>query len=165
MTMNPISAFTGATADRVLDDPLVNRFCLDVMAEAAAIGAAIGCPIAQSGEDRMAVTRQLGAFRTSMLQDVEARRRRSRSTRCCRRRARSARASASPTPRLDALLGLARLHARTLGCIPTLTPAVNPAHRNLPLLLLRAREAAMARFRPLLKTSASPISSGASCAR
>ena len=42
------------------------------MAEAAAIGAAIGCPIAQSAEDRMAVTRKLGAFKTSMLQDVEA---------------------------------------------------------------------------------------------
>lgn len=28
---------------------------------------------------------------------------------------------------------------------------MNPARRNLPLLLLRAREAAMARFRPLLK--------------
>jgi homoprotocatechuate degradation regulator HpaR len=28
---------------------------------------------------------------------------------------------------------------------------MNPVHRNLPLLLLRAREAAMARFRPLLK--------------
>ena len=34
MTMNPISAFTGALADRILDDPLVNQFCLDVMAEA-----------------------------------------------------------------------------------------------------------------------------------
>ena len=42
------------------------------MAEAAAIGTAIGCPIAQSGEDRIAITRKLGAFKTSMLQDVEA---------------------------------------------------------------------------------------------
>ena len=35
-------------------------------------GARIGCPITQSGEERGAVTRRLGAFRTSMLQDVEA---------------------------------------------------------------------------------------------
>jgi 2-dehydropantoate 2-reductase len=42
------------------------------MAELAAIGAAIGCPISESGEDRMAVTARLGAFKTSMLQDVEA---------------------------------------------------------------------------------------------
>lgn len=52
MTINPISAITGATSDRILDDPLVDRFCLAVMEEAAAIGARIGCPITQSGEER-----------------------------------------------------------------------------------------------------------------
>ncbi|MET0734003.1 MAG: 2-dehydropantoate 2-reductase [Casimicrobiaceae bacterium] len=117
MTMNPISAFTGATADRVLDDPLVNRFCLDVMAEAAAIGAAIGCPIGQSGEDRMAVTRQLGAFRTSMLQDVDAGKPVEIDALRSTVREIGARVGA-PTPRLDALLGLARLHARTHGLYP-----------------------------------------------
>ncbi len=44
------------------------------MREAATIGAKIGCPIEQSGEDRIAVTRRLGAVKTSMLQDVEANR-------------------------------------------------------------------------------------------
>jgi 2-dehydropantoate 2-reductase len=72
MTMNPMSALTGATCDRLLDDPLVDRFTLAIMAEAAAIGERIGCPIRQSGEGRNAVTRKLGAFKTSMLQDVEA---------------------------------------------------------------------------------------------
>ena len=72
MTMNPISVLTGATCDRILDDPLLNRYTLAIMAEAAAIGAQIGCPIGQSGEDRNAVTRKLGAFKTSMLQDAEA---------------------------------------------------------------------------------------------
>ena len=72
MTMNPMSALTGATCDRLLDDPLLDRFTLAVMAEAAAIGEKIGCPIRQSGEERNAVTRKLGAFKTSMLQDVEA---------------------------------------------------------------------------------------------
>ena len=72
MTMNPISAMTGATADRVLDDALVEAFILDVMAEAKEVGRRIGCPIAESGEDRMKVTRKLGAFKTSMLQDFEA---------------------------------------------------------------------------------------------
>ncbi|HEY5861446.1 MAG TPA: 2-dehydropantoate 2-reductase [Casimicrobiaceae bacterium] len=117
MTMNPISAFTGATADRVLDDPLVNRFCLDVMAEAAAIGAAIGCPIAQSGEDRMAVTRQLGAFRTSMLQDVEAGKPVEIDALLSTVREIGA-AVGIATPKLDTLLGLARLHARTHGLYP-----------------------------------------------
>lgn len=72
MTMNPMSALTGVTCDRLLDDPLLDRFTLAIMAEAAAIGEKIGCPIRQSGEERNAVTRKLGAFKTSMLQDVEA---------------------------------------------------------------------------------------------
>jgi len=38
MTMNPVSALTGATMDRVLDDALVRDFCSRAMAEAAAIG-------------------------------------------------------------------------------------------------------------------------------
>ena len=75
MTMNPISALTGATMDRILDDELVKRFCLAAMSEAAAIGARIGCPIEQSGEDRIAVTRRLGAVRR----------------RCCRTSRRTAR--------------------------------------------------------------------------
>lgn len=72
MTMNPLSALTSATADRLLLDEGLKPFILACMAEAAAIGAAIGCPISESGEDRMAVTARLGAFKTSMLQDVEA---------------------------------------------------------------------------------------------
>lgn len=72
LTMNPVSAITGATVDRVLADPLVRAFCSAAMQEAAAIGERIGCAIAQAPEDRHAVTAKLGAFRTSMLQDVEA---------------------------------------------------------------------------------------------
>ena len=113
MTMNPISAFTGAMADRILDDPLVNQFCLDVMAEAAAIGAAIGCPVAQSGADRMVVTRKLGAFKTSMLQDVEAGKPVEIDALLSAPREIGARAGIA-TPHLDTLLGLARLHARGL---------------------------------------------------
>lgn len=73
MTMNPLSALTGATADRIIAEcrPLI----LACMEEARHIGAAIGCPITESGEDRIAVTQRLGAFRTSMLQDLEAGRR------------------------------------------------------------------------------------------
>jgi len=72
MTMNPVSAITGAPCDRILDDELVRGFCSAVMLEAQAIGARIGIPIDQQPEDRHAVTRKLGSFKTSMLQDVEA---------------------------------------------------------------------------------------------
>ncbi len=72
MTVNPVSAITGATTDRILDDELLRGFISNVMLEAKAIGERIGIPIAQNPEDRHAVTRKLGAFKTSMLQDVEA---------------------------------------------------------------------------------------------
>jgi 2-dehydropantoate 2-reductase len=71
-TINPLSALTRATADRLIAEPELRAFMLGAMAELAAVGAAIGCPIEESGEDRMAVTERLGAFKTSMLQDVEA---------------------------------------------------------------------------------------------
>jgi 2-dehydropantoate 2-reductase len=69
-TINPLSALTLATADRLLAE--CRPFLRAGMAELAKVGAAIGCPIEESGEDRMAVTARLGAFKTSMLQDVDA---------------------------------------------------------------------------------------------
>ena len=117
MTMNPVSAVTGATLDRILDDPLVNAFCLSVMREAAAIGAAIGCPIAQSGEERNAITRKLGAIKTSMLQDVEGGKPVEIDALLSSVREIGERTGIA-TPNMDALLGLARLHARTHGLYP-----------------------------------------------
>jgi len=72
LTMNPVSAITGATGDVLLADPLVRAFFSAGMTEAAAVGARIGVPIEQSPEDRHAITAKLGALRTSMLQDVDA---------------------------------------------------------------------------------------------
>ncbi len=114
MTMNPVSVLTGATCDKILDDPLVNRFCLEVMAEASRIGAAIGCPIAQSGEERSQVTRKLGAFKTSMLQDAEAGRPLEIDALVASVREIGERVGIA-TPNIDALLGLVRLHARQKG--------------------------------------------------
>ena len=71
-TFNPLAALTGATADRLLDDPAMRGWILESMAELSELGASIGCPIVQSGEDRLGVTARLGAFKPSMLQDVEA---------------------------------------------------------------------------------------------
>ncbi len=114
MTVNPVSAITGATTDRILEDDLVRAFIGSVMLEAREIGARLGIPIEQQPEDRHQVTRKLGAFKTSMLQDVEA--------------GKAVELDALvtvvkelggltgvPTPFTDALLGLARLHARVRG--------------------------------------------------
>ncbi|HWI78639.1 MAG TPA: ketopantoate reductase C-terminal domain-containing protein, partial [Ramlibacter sp.] len=95
-------------------DELVLGFISAAMLEAREIGARIGIPIEQQPRDRHQVTRKLGAFKTSMLQDVEA--------------GKPVELDAlvtvvkelgeltrTPTPFIDALLGLARLHAKVRG--------------------------------------------------
>jgi len=122
MTMNPVSALTGASCDRILDDPLVRGFCSHVMQEAQAIGQRIGLGIDQSPEDRHAVTRKLGAFKTSMLQDVEAHRPVELDTLVGAVREVGQHLGLT-TPHTDALLGLTRLMAQTRGLYPLpLTP-------------------------------------------
>jgi 2-dehydropantoate 2-reductase len=117
MTMNPVSALTGATCDRMLDDPLVRGFCLAAMREAADIGARIGCRITQSGEDRMEVTRKLGAFKTSMLQDAEAGKPLEIDALVTVVHE-IGKLAGVPTPAIDALLGLTRLYGQTHGLYP-----------------------------------------------
>jgi 2-dehydropantoate 2-reductase len=117
MTMNPVSALTGATTDHILDDPLVHAFILQAMEEAAAIGAHIGCRITQSGEERMAVTRQLGGFKTSMLQDTQAGRALELDALVGSVHEIGARFGVA-MPNIGALLGLTRLMARERGLYP-----------------------------------------------
>lgn len=117
MTVNPISALTSATTDLIMDDDLVRGFISSVMLEAREIGARIGIPIAQQPEDRHQVTRKLGAFKTSMLQDVEAGRpvELDALVTVVRELGQLTRV---PTPFTDALLGLSRLHAQVRGLYP-----------------------------------------------
>ncbi|MES2716187.1 MAG: 2-dehydropantoate 2-reductase [Pseudomonadota bacterium] len=122
MTMNPLTAITGATVDKVLDDPLTRRFCTDAMAEAAAVGARIGCAIDQTPEDRHQITRKLGAFKTSMLQDVEAGRPIELDALVSVVQEIAQRVGVA-TPTIDALLGLARLHGRVRGLYPATAAA------------------------------------------
>jgi 2-dehydropantoate 2-reductase len=117
MTMNPVSALTGATLDRVLDDELVRAFCSSAMREAAAVGARIGCDVGESPEDRHAVTRKLGAAKTSMLQDVEALRPLELDALVGAVREIGARVGVA-TPATDALFGLTRLFGRVHGLYP-----------------------------------------------
>ncbi len=129
MTMNPVSALTGAASDRVLDDPLVRQFLSAVMLEAQAIGAAFGVPINQQPEDRHAVTRKLGSFRTSMLQDATAGRPLEIDALLGAVRE-IGQHQGQATPFMDGLLGLVRLMARERGLYP---PAnVVPPQQNRP---------------------------------
>jgi 2-dehydropantoate 2-reductase len=117
MTVNPVSALTGATTDRILGDELVRGFISSVMLEAKAIGARIGIPIDQQPEDRHAVTLKLGAFKTSMLQDVQAKKPVELDALVTVVRE-LGQITGVPTPFTDALLGLSRLQAQTLGLYP-----------------------------------------------
>jgi len=113
-TTNPMSALVRATTDKIHGDPFCRAWTLEGMAELARIGAAIGCPITESGEDRIKVALKLGAFKTSMLQDVEA-------GRSIELEAllgaplEIARAQGIPTPALDRLYGVTKLMAESLG--------------------------------------------------
>jgi len=111
LTVNPVSALTGATADQILADDLVRVFCESAMVETREIGARIGCPIGQTPADRNAVTRKLGRFRTSMLQDADAGRglELDALTGAVRE---IGTVVGVPTPYVDALHGLTRLSAR-----------------------------------------------------
>lgn len=117
LTINPISALTGAAGDRILDDPLVRAFCTAAMEEAAAIGERIGCAIGETPAQRHAVTRKLGALRTSMLQDAEAGRPLEIDAIVGVVKEIGERVGV-PTPNIDALLGLIRLFGRTRGLYP-----------------------------------------------
>jgi 2-dehydropantoate 2-reductase len=117
MTVNPVSALTGATTDRILGDELVRGFISSVMLEAKAIGTKIGIPIDQQPEDRHAVTLKLGAFKTSMLQDVQAKKPVELDALVTVVRE-LGQLTGVPTPFTDALLGLSRLQAQTLGLYP-----------------------------------------------
>ncbi len=122
MTHNPISALTGATMDRILDDPLVSDLSIKCMSEAAEIGKRFGCVMADTLEQRQDAARSLGAFKTSMLQDVEAHK-------AVELDALIGAVSeigdvvGVPTPYTDALLGLMRIKAQVMGLYPETSPA------------------------------------------
>jgi 2-dehydropantoate 2-reductase len=113
-TINPLSALVRASCDRILADEQCRAWMLEGMTELAAIGSAVGCPISESGEDRMAVTARLGAFKTSMLQDVESGRPIELDALLGAPRE-IARKAGVQTPALDRLYGVTRLMADSLG--------------------------------------------------
>jgi 2-dehydropantoate 2-reductase len=112
LTLNPICALTNASTGPALDDELVRDFISRAMLEARAIGERIGCPIAQSPEDRHAVTRKLGDFVPSMLQDARAGRPLELDALTGAVRELGFLAGV-PTPCIDAIHGLTRLWAAT----------------------------------------------------
>jgi 2-dehydropantoate 2-reductase len=117
LTTNPVSALTGATTDRIIADPLVSAFCIAAMAEAKLVGERIGCALAQEPVERHEITRKLGVFKTSMLQDAEAGRALELDAIVGAVRELGQRVGV-PTPQIDTLFGLTRLFGRVHGLYP-----------------------------------------------
>jgi len=72
MNMNPVSALTRLTARPILGDPRLAELVRGMMTEFAELGARIGLKLPMTVDERLVVTRRLGDFRTSMLNDLEA---------------------------------------------------------------------------------------------
>ena len=114
MTMNPVSALTGETMDVILRDPDVRDFMSRAMIEAREVAHRLGIVLPVSPEERHKLAAQLGAFKTSMLQDVEA-------SRPIELDAlvgtviEIAQRLGVDVPNIRALMGLTRLRARHLG--------------------------------------------------
>jgi 2-dehydropantoate 2-reductase len=71
LAFNPISALTFNTLDHLTGDPGQREVARNMMLEAQAIGEALGVRFAIDVDKRIAGAAEVGAHRTSMLQDLE----------------------------------------------------------------------------------------------
>ena len=74
LAMNPISALTGATLAGICRFPPTRQLAADMMAEAGDVAERLGLRLRMSVEQRIEGAEAVGEHKTSMLQDVEARR-------------------------------------------------------------------------------------------
>jgi 2-dehydropantoate 2-reductase len=72
LALNPLSVLTMATMDVMLADPGVRAVCQHMMTEAEQVAAALGVRMPVDMETRLRGAQQVGAHRTSMLQDLLA---------------------------------------------------------------------------------------------
>ncbi len=117
LSFNPVSMVARANAQQILGDPQLRDFVAACMREAGQIGEKLGFAIDASVEDRLQIAADLGPFRPSMLQDAEAGKPVELDALLTSVHQIGSRLGI-PTPAIDALLGLARVHARTHGLYP-----------------------------------------------
>ncbi len=71
LAFNPLSALTGALLDRLVGDPDLRAVARGMMAEAQAAAEALGVRFAIPLDKRIDGAAEVGAHKTSMLQDLE----------------------------------------------------------------------------------------------
>lgn len=74
LSFNPISALTRATLDRIIADQGTYTLAATMMAEAQQVAETLGVRFPVSIERRIRMAEEIGAHKTSMLQDIEAKR-------------------------------------------------------------------------------------------
>ena len=72
IAFNPLSVLTGAGMDRLIGDPATRRIAATIMDEAERVANRLGIRFDVTREARLNGLAQLGGYKTSMLQDVEA---------------------------------------------------------------------------------------------
>ena len=72
LSLNPVSALTGATMAAICRDPRGRELVRALMVEAESVASALGVTLRRTVEERIAGAERVGEHRTSMLQDVDA---------------------------------------------------------------------------------------------
>jgi 2-dehydropantoate 2-reductase len=115
-SFNPLSVVTGATVEELCTDPHLAPGLKAIMAEIRDVAAAQGVTMPMPIEERLQVAQRLGAFKTSMLQDFEARRPLELDA-ILGAVIELGHRSDVPVPALETLYGLAAVRAKRAGCM------------------------------------------------
>ncbi len=115
LSFNPISALTGGTLQDIAGEPGPRAVARAMMVEAQAIGEALGVSFPVGVERRIDGAAQVGAHKTSMLQDLELGRPLEIDALVTAVQE-LGRLTGKPTPAIDLVLALVRQRARLAGC-------------------------------------------------
>jgi len=115
LAFNPLSALTSSTLDRLAFRPDLRAVARGMIEEAQAVGEALGAKFAVSIDKRIDGAGEVGAHKTSMLQDLE-RGRPMEIDALLGAVVELAELTANPTPLCKAVLALVRERARQAGC-------------------------------------------------
>ena len=117
MAFNPLSALTGATLDRLAGQPDLRAAARAMMVEGQAVAEALGVRFALSVDKRIDGALEVGAHKTSMLQDLE-RGRPMEIDALLGAVVELGALVAVATPACETVLALVRERARQAGCYP-----------------------------------------------
>ncbi len=134
LCFNPISALTGATLDVVATDPATRILSRSMMMEAQTVGETLGVHFRVDIHRRINGAADVGAHKTSMLQDLE-RGRAMEIDALVTSVQEMGRLAGVPTPNIDNVLGLVQQLGRSKGLYPTFTePEAIPEDEGLHLV-------------------------------